>query len=77
MSCKKRTDEGMVNVLCATELRKGKPEYNDRLEKVVEGYASEISVITGKLDSRGKLRSQYKIVLDQYSTTLKKENTTQ
>jgi len=55
MSCKKRTDEGMVNVLRATELRKGKPEYNDRLEKVVEGYASEISVITGKLDSRGEI----------------------
>lgn len=66
----------MINVLRTTELWKCEPEYNYRLEKVVESYPSE-PVCQDTASNEGDLRSQYKIVLDQNSTTLKKENTTQ
>jgi len=76
VSYEDRTEERVINVLCTTELWKCEPEYNYRLKKVVESYPSE----PARQDTRpkeGDLRSQYKIVLDQNSTTLKKENTTQ
>lgn len=71
------SEEGVVDVLRTTELRKSKPEDNNRLEKVIECYHSQISKVSLRSRRKGFIRSQYKIVLDQYSTTLKNEKTTQ
>ena len=40
MACQDRSEEGVVNVLRTTKLRKRKPENYNRLEKVIERYRS-------------------------------------
>ena len=75
MASQDRSEEGVVDILRTTELRESEPEDNNRLEKVIESYRSQISKVA--LRPEGVIRSQYKIVLDQYSTTLKNEKTTQ
>lgn len=70
MSSEDWAHKGVIDVLCTTELWKSKPKNDNGLEEVIESYPV-------RRVGRGDLRNQYRIVLDQYSMTLKKENTTQ
>ena len=76
MSCHNWTNEGVIDVLRTTELWKCEPKHYDCLKKIVESYFA-MHQYTSYQRGKGRVRSQYKIVLDQYSATLKKENTTQ
>jgi hypothetical protein len=51
MACQDRSEEGVVDVLRTTELRKSEPKDNDRLEKVIECYPSRSATFCQERES--------------------------